>query len=363
MNNVELSQISNSEESLSDKAENYMHNNVGIMIIDDDSISIDDITKTSGGHQSDEPMKLEDVPPLKNWQYGIIYCIVLILIGLTILYTILSHHDIYNLENDSASNDEEAEFYFLGILGLKLGMICFVYYLNGYFMVKKLGVRVNYTRKINHFASFMIPFITDEIVIVENSIINTVWNLLAGVIVHVVLTIPMRKYDFTGALNIMYSSSDRPEDRPHTLNWLTLQNALTGVALFPLILLWQYWNIEYFKYIPLIIATFGDGMAEVIGVRFGKHKYETRALFTKKKYTRSLEGSACVFISGILIIIILFFTHDFSKLELLLNLLFVPIAATLTEAYSPHTMDNPFIIGISGGLISLSHYISWYASI
>ena len=46
----------------------------------------------------------------------------------------------------------------------------------------------------------------------------------------------------------------------------------------------------------MIASGLGDGFAEPIGRIFGKHKYKATALFSKEKFTRSYEGSACVLI-------------------------------------------------------------------
>lgn len=54
--------------------------------------------------------------------------------------------------------------------------------------------------------------------------------------------------------------------------------------------------------IPFLISEIGDGFAEVFGIRFGRHKYQVRALFTNRRYVRSIEGSMCVFITGIVVI-------------------------------------------------------------
>ena len=91
-----------------------------------------------------------------------------------------------------------------------------------------------------------------------------------------------------------------------------------------------------------MINVIGDGLAEPVGVRFGKYQYKTKALFTNKEYFRTLEGSACVLISGF--IIIAMHVDYFTTLQFALAMLFVPIIMTLTEAYSPHTWDTPFLM-------------------
>ena len=91
-----------------------------------------------------------------------------------------------------------------------------------------------------------------------------------------------------------------------------------------------------------MINVIGDGLAEPIGVRFGTHKYKTRALFTNKEFVRTLEGSACVLITGFIVIVM--HIEYFSTIQFILAMLFIPIIMTLTEAYSPHTWDTPFLM-------------------
>lgn len=105
----------------------------------------------------------------------------------------------------------------------------------------------------------------------------------------------------------------------------------------------------------IIIANgIGDGLAEPVGIRYGKRKYTVYALFTKKKYVRSYLGSACVLVTTF--IAILAFQHHFSSTQLITALLTIPILITLAEAFSPHTWDSPFIYGIGGiSLIGIFH--------
>lgn len=97
----------------------------------------------------------------------------------------------------------------------------------------------------------------------------------------------------------------------------------------------------------IIIANgVGDGLAEPLGIRFGKRKYTTYALFTKKKYVRSYVGSACVFVTTFFTI--LAFQQYFNSIQLIAALITVPIVITLAEAFSPHTWDSPFIYAMGG---------------
>ena len=99
-------------------------------------------------------------------------------------------------------------------------------------------------------------------------------------------------------------------------------------------------------YISVLVAGIGDGLAEPVGVRFGRHTYRTRALFTKRMYTRSLEGSACVLASGFLAVFLLRGQLDPAQFAIALGV--IPLAMTLAEAWSPHTWDGPFLYLVGG---------------
>lgn len=96
-----------------------------------------------------------------------------------------------------------------------------------------------------------------------------------------------------------------------------------------------------------MINGIGDGLAEPVGVRFGKHFYRTRALFSKREYTRSLEGSACVFVTSIFVV----WGNDFplTELQFAAAIFAIPVLMTLAEAFSPHTWDSP-VMYLVGGL-------------
>ena len=87
-------------------------------------------------------------------------------------------------------------------------------------------------------------------------------------------------------------------------------------------------------------------MAEPIGIRFGKHHYQTRALFSTKKYTRSIEGSACIYITSVLTIY--YSNYPFSDLQFVVDLTTIPILRSFAEAFSPHTWDSPFLYATGG---------------
>jgi phytol kinase len=205
-------------------------------------------------------------------------------------------------------------------------------------------MKVNYSRKINHFALFFIPvFISIFVNYKEN-----IWSQIAGLVLNTIymamLSKPFRERH--SIIGTMFASFDRPEDRPHTLSWLATQSIVGYIILIILGYFFTYIGKSELILAPVLINGIGDGLAEPIGVKFGKHKYKTKGFFTNKSFNRSIEGSLCVYIVSVLTVIILY--NSFSFMQFLLAIVVVPILLTLAEAWAPHTWDTPFLFSASG---------------
>lgn len=147
----------------------------------------------------------------------------------------------------------------------------------------------------------------------------------------------------------MFRSFDRPEDRPHTLLWIATQTAAGHSILISAGIFFASQGLLNLILIPILIYGIGDGLAEPVGVKFGRHKYIAHATFTQKKYHRTLEGSLCVLAAGL--IVIAFHYPYFSTLQFIAAMAVVPLVMTVTEAFSPHTWDSPFMF--FSGYVSL----------
>lgn len=224
--------------------------------------------------------------------------------------------------------------------------------------VQRRGIRVNYTRKILHFVLFLFPLTLATYLPFEGSVVTVI---LSGVLfIGSVLLLSARLRSRSAFLATAFASFDRPEDRPFTLLWLTTQVLATYVVLIAMLLVLQRYDKTALIYITVLVAAIGDGLAEPVGVRFGRHTYRTRALFTERRYTRSLEGSACVLLSGFLAVAAL--RSQLDATQTILALLIIPAVMTLAEAFSPHTWDGPFLYLAGGlstaGVLELSRLIS-----
>jgi phytol kinase len=204
-------------------------------------------------------------------------------------------------------------------------------------LVRHKGIKVNYTRKINHFALFFIPVLLRSVFPYEASFERFIAGCAMGTLILFIYVKPAR--DRLSIIATMFLSFDRPEDRPNTLWWLFTQIIAGYMVLIPAVIFFVQNGLAGLIWIPLLIICFGDGLAEPVGVRFGRHKYKTYAFFSKKKYVRSLEGSACVFLASMVVVIV--FQSFFTGLQFITALIVLPLLMTLVEAFSPHTWDTP----------------------
>eukprot|EP01135_Chromosphaera_perkinsii_P003635 Nk52_evm14s250 gene=Nk52_evmTU14s250 len=220
----------------------------------------------------------------------------------------------------------------------------------------KLEWRVNYTRKLVHFAFFGVPTLLDKVILpYDFSVITGLWNVLIIMIAMLMVSKPIRSR--VRIFRVMWAAVDRPEDRPDTLVWLATQT-LTGLAvLIPFAIFFADWDNSDWVFILILTNAVGDGLAEPVGIRFGKHKYKVRSLYCgdKRKYVRSFEGSLCVYLVTA-ISIAGFVTSFDSTTQFAVTLCIMPFLMTVTEALSPHTWDTPFLFGVGGLYLTIMHF-------
>jgi len=237
---------------------------------------------------------------------------------------------------------------------IKLGIYFIVMYLSGLLVLKK-GIKVNYTRKMNHFSLLAVPFLLRTILRSppppgdSGDYTMQIVGLLSGLLFFALFLKPIRER--VGIFNTAFRGIDRPEDRPYTLIWITTQTAANFLAAIPIAIYLDMINKPELIFIPILVNGIGDGLAEPVGVRFGKHRYQTSALFTKRKYVRSIEGSACIFITSIVVVIL--FGSLFSTSQFVIALITFPIIMTLVEAKAPHSWDNPILMAVGSVLLFL----------
>ncbi len=138
-----------------------------------------------------------------------------------------------------------------------------------------------------------------------------------------------------------FASLDRPEDQPYTLALLTVQKVMhlgilyAGRYFYP-----GYMSEIVFYDIAYLSLAIGDGLAEPIGRLVKSPRYKTFSIFPTRGNYRTLAGSSCVFLTTFLLI---YYLYPTSGVDFYLQLLIVPVAATIIEALSPSTLDAAFL--------------------
>ena len=242
---------------------------------------------------------------------------------------------------------------------LKIGMI-FILFALGLLRENFRNLQVQYTRKTFHiFSLCMLPYAAyksyesrkDDIHdsnmnLLHYSYYQCMWTSFFLNLGIILMCKPIRKLNnFIGYISkVAFLSIDRIEDRPYTILWFISQISSVSLIETPMTIWFVHQDKFHLFWTPVFASGLGDGLAEIVGKKWGKHKYTIYALFTKKKYTRSFEGSFCVWFFSVIGISIGYTYYTLWKFIITITLL--PILTTITEAISPHTWDNHFIFGI-----------------
>mgnify|MGYP001063538204 CR=1 FL=1 len=227
----------------------------------------------------------------------------------------------------------------------------------GYVITNKASkFKVNYTRKLQHFAAYMVPLIVKYKSSVTGPI-EDAWGDWVTLCAFALLIKPLREN--SKFLMLQFNSLDRPEDRPNTLKWIIAGNILPGLIL---IIFWR-WALSFtgqesLAFIFIFITGIGDGLAEPVGIAFGKHKYWTMALGSNRKYQRSWEGSCCLFLGSLYFTTMFWYAFE-NQYQFWITMVILPPLMTYAEAVSPHTMDTPFLMGLGGLVLFLVSHVTF----
>jgi phytol kinase len=107
-----------------------------------------------------------------------------------------------------------------------------------------------------------------------------------------------------------------------------------------------FWNLNlpYYGVIGILIMAWGDGLAAIIGQKFGKHPY------TILGNTKSWEGTATMFIVSYAVVSIVLYSVQGNIWQTWLVGIPVAIAATAVESIAQWGLDNLSVPLTSAGL-------------
>ena len=222
-------------------------------------------------------------------------------------------------------------------------------------LVLKFNIKINYTRKLGNL--FKVPkyFVADFFPFYE----STAVSMMSALVINQTLFCLMyyrssrEKYAF---FSYIFLSQDKREDRPDTLIFQVTEDIMRFSIYFPFkLFVANYIGVPALIFIPVAVNNIGDGLAEPVGVACGRHKYSTTALyhkgkFFKSKFTRSYEGSACVFITTLVVVAIYY--NAFSTVQFWITISLLPLLMTVAEAKAPHTNDGPFLALVGCSFLS-----------
>lgn len=126
-----------------------------------------------------------------------------------------------------------------------------------------------------------------------------------------------------------------------------------GTIYFPIsfaVLIWLFWGRPHLLVASLMPMTWGDALAAVVGRRIGKRRY------TVAGSTRSLEGSAVMFLAGwvaTLVPLMLMTTGTIAPVVAVGVAAVTALGAAVIEAVSPWGIDNLTVPVVSALILVL----------
>jgi len=191
--------------------------------------------------------------------------------------------------------------------------------------LKRNGTRTGYTRKVFHFLIF------GTVAALEWRLGTPAVCLFGGM-----CTIAVFFAVWRGPGSLLYEALARERDEPHRTFFILVPYFTTAVGGL----------VSNILFGPVAIAGYlvtglGDAIGEPAGTMFGRHRYRVRSL-SSVPATRSLEGSAAVFIMSVGALLLAAAVSAPITLagSGLPKVLVIAAASTLVEAASPHGWDN-----------------------
>ncbi|MDR6094836.1 hypothetical protein [Stenotrophomonas sp. SORGH_AS_0321] len=210
-------------------------------------------------------------------------------------------------------------------------------------MMRRRGVRDGFTRKLNHFglsilSAAMLFGLPDEI-FVPTSIATS----LCVIIIYAWSSLSKNQY-----IAAVIASNVRDRDLPNGNFFVFLplvSGQLTTYTALAIV------NPLYAK-IAFCAMGLGDGLAEPIGMRFGKRQYTVKDVFWRVRNTKSIEGSSAVFaVSFAACGIGLILSSSVDVVTTLALSLGFALTMTGVEATAPRGMDNMLIVGTGAAFL------------
>lgn len=274
------------------------------------------------------------------------------------------------------------------LIGIMLGSVVVILsgWIIGAIFYNLCKLPSNYTRKILHIFGFLFTLLLpgsleaiqdDNTVNISaafsNIIIDVLWAAYSYQIFILIMSKPSRACSnylcgnthsdnplrWINCCENTIDAFERREDRPNHLLWMNTQFTAEYFVIFCLSFWWNILNTQIQIIIPAVISGLGDGLAEPIGVLFGKNgcytgidcTYKVFGCCTRNQYTRSIPGSFMVLLSGYLGCVLA--KTGYTDYQFLFAMILIPPIGCIVEAKSPHTLDQP-LISLVVGIVAIA---------
>lgn len=190
------------------------------------------------------------------------------------------------------------------------------------------------SRKINHIFAFCGGAIWFGWL--PESEARTAVRMACGILLALVVVVCLlRRYP---PFLFAFLGNTRESDAPYEAFYFWFSWSISMLALFVIDLVFA--EVVVTRTAALLVGI-GDGLAEPIGTRFGRHRYATPTIFSCRPRSRSVEGSVAVVAGSFATVVCCFAVYPSSSTgQLLLSAAIVALATGAVEALSPHGLDN-----------------------
>lgn len=227
------------------------------------------------------------------------------------------------------------------VTGYYILILVLIFYSAGAFLgalKEKFSLPAGITRKLFCMTIFSLGFIVPELLKGIPGRPQSLAVAFATIVLILTLSLPLRER--IPFCLLTFRALEREGEGSKTVLWLWTE----ATAAFLIVFIGSYLlrGAGAILLIPALASGLSDSAAEIVGGRWGKHKYPVVSFLSEKKFHRSMEGSlafffmTCSLSAG-------FYLFQEPDLSHSLCLLLLPFILTLAEALAPHSWDNPFI--------------------
>jgi phytol kinase len=196
------------------------------------------------------------------------------------------------------------------------------------------GVRAPYTRKLFHF-----------IILSAAMVVQLRWGLPGTIVYGSVVAVAVLLAVARGAGNPFYEALARDTDAPHRTLFILIPLATTALGGMAANAFFPTW-----AHVGYMVVGWGDAVGEPVGTARGRHRYRVPSL-AGVPATRSLEGSAAVFVASVTAAAIALLVSGTSPPAVVAVSLAIGAGSTVVEAASNHGIDN-FTIQLAASAIA-----------